>query len=767
MTDLSGAWRLYMAENEAAPAALLTAATEEAISALCKNSIPATVPGNFELDLMAAGLLPDLYFGANTLVAQDHEYTHLWYCRDFEVDAVTGDEVLRFDGLDTVADVCLNGRLIGRADNMFIPHSFKAEGLVTGRNSIVVHISPAVLEARKRSFGAASASALPYNYDSLTLRKAAYMYGWDIMPRIVSGGIWKPVWLYTPAKDEIKELYIRTEHADGSRASIKVYTRLSLSHDKTGDYSLRLTGVCGDSRFVFEQRLRHTEFTFGFGVENPKLWWPRNLGQPNLYAVTAELVYRGETVASTEQNLGIRTVKLERSSYLDKDGKGKFCFYVNGQPFFALGTNWVPTDAFPSRMKSRLKQNLDLLWDSGCNTVRCWGGGVYEDDEFYNFCDSHGIAVWQDFMMGCAIYPQTEEFAADLAAEVESVVKRLRGHASIFCWAGDNECDQAHIWGGGGLDPNTNIPTRVTIPAVLHIHDPWREYLPSSPYIDAEAFKTGNIGNIPEDHLWGPRDYYKGDYYKNARALFASETGYHGCPSPESVKKFISEASLTPDNNNKEWLVHASSMEADGFGPYDYRIKLMSDQVGVLFGNIPADLEAYALASQISQSEAKKYFIERFRTAKGRRTGILWWNLIDGWPQFSDAVTDWYGTKKLAYNTIKRISAPVCGMVRDEENGDPVLVFANEYLADANISYRVFDAMNGTELAAGELSCPANAASDAVKLPKTDGQRVLAIRWTVNGCEFKNHHVTGKPPYDLNTLAAALAAAGVLDLEGF
>lgn len=766
MTNLSGAWRLYLAENETAGCELLSAKTEEKISSLCSKKINAEVPGNFELDLMAEGSLCDLYYGENTLLAQELEYTHLWYCKNFTAEEVCGDEILRFEGIDTVADIFLNGVQIGSCDNMFIPHEFKATGLKNGENELVIHITPAVCAARQRSAGAASDGALPYNFDSLTVRKAAYMYGWDIMPRIVSAGIWKEVFLGTPPKDNIDELYIRTQGIGKDRASLRAYVKLSVSHDRIKDYTLKLTGVCQNSRFEHSRTLLHTEFAFAFDVSSPMLWWPRNMGDPNLYAVTAELLYKGVPVAQKELNLGIRTVELNRSSYLDDDGKGEFCFKVNGEPFFALGTNWVPTDAFPSRMKSRLPLTLSLLWDSGCNMVRCWGGGVYEDDEFFDFCDKHGIAVWQDFMMGCAIYPQTEEFAASLAKEVESVVKRLRGHASIFCWAGDNECDQSWTW-CGKLNPNTSIPTRVTIPSVLHVHDPWRVYLPSSPYIDSVAFESGKSNRIPEDHLWGPRDYYKGDYYKNAQAIFASETGYHGCPSPRSVEKFISTEHLAPNNLDKEWLVHASSMEADGNGPYDYRIKLMSDQVGVLFGSVPADLESYALASQISQSEAKKFFIERFRCNKWNRTGILWWNLIDGWPQFSDAVTDWYGTKKLAYKTIRRISAPVCGMLFEREEGTLELIFANEFSSAKEVSFRVSDAVSGEELVKGNFSCPANSSAYVLSIPAPDSQSVLSITWEGEDFRGKNHYVCGKPPYDLKALSAALSAAGVLDVEGF
>lgn len=173
---------------------------------------------------------------------------------------------------------------------------------------------------------------------------------------------------------------------------------------------------------------------------------------------------------------------------------------------------------------------LPMLADIGCNTVRCWGGNVYENEKFYDFCDRNGIMVWQDFAMACAVYPQDDEFAKAIGEEAETIIKALRHHPSIVLWAGDNECDAAHAWNSHPTDPNENILTRKILPEKVRAHSTFTPYLPSSPYIDEEAYKSGKPTS--EDHLWGPRDYFKGDYYKNTVCHFASETGYHGCPSP-------------------------------------------------------------------------------------------------------------------------------------------------------------------------------------------------------------------------------------------
>ena len=268
--------------------------------------------------------------------------------------------------------------------------------------------------------------------------------------------------------------------------------------------------------------------------------------------------------------------------------------------------------------------------------------------------------IWQDFSMACGYYPQSESFYNKMHKEAVSVVPRLRNHPSVILWAGDNECDDSIK--SKQIDPNTNVITRKAIPSAISKEDSYmgkdtRPYLPSSPYCDPVAFETKRP--MSEEHLWGPRDYFKGNFYKTSVCCFASETGYHGCPAPDSLKKFIAPENLWPwreageNYANKAWLAHATCARTEKDHPFAYRIPLMTNQVVTLFGSEPEDLNLYALQSQISQAEAKKYFIERFRVTKWRRTGIIWWNLIDGWPQISDAIVDWYGTKKLAYSYIK------------------------------------------------------------------------------------------------------------------
>ena len=763
--SLNGEWNLSWIENSAFNALTQPCNTVSALKSADMNSVSAEVPGNFELALQKAGVIGDPYYSTNILDMQKFECMHLFYCRSFYYEpANKGQLYLHFEGVDTLADVYLDGNLVLNCDNMFIAHETPLKEMTAGSHELVVHIKPVTIEARKYEITAGS-GALKYNYDSLHIRKAASMYGWDIMPRLVSGGIWRDVYLLEKPEERIEDVFAYTRHIDkaAGTASLLFHYNLKISRDLLKDYTIKVKGVCGESEFTAESGLWFTAGKLHAAVSNCKFWHPRNYGEANLYDTVFELYDRDELIDARNLKIGIRTVVLERTSTTDEAGSGEFCIRVNGEKIFAMGTNWVPLDALHGNDIKRLPQVLPMLTDLGCNIVRCWGGNVYEHQDFYDFCDKNGIMVWQDFAMGCGRYPQDKAFCDALEKEAVSVVKKYRNHASLVLWAGDNECDQGYnkndpLTG----NPNDNILTRRILPEVLRAHDFTRPYLPSSPYMDETAFQSG--APLSEEHLWGPRDYFKGDYYSRSVCHFASETGYHGCPSPESLKKFISPENLWPwfdhekGRANDDWLVHAASPELGADGPYAYRIKLMSDQVITLFGTEPDNLEEFALASQISQAEAKKYFIERFRLSKWRRAGIIWWNLIDGWPQISDAIVDYYFDKKLAYYYIKRVQQPLCLMFDEPENGHLTLFAVNDTHEDIQVAYRVTDMTTGNPIINSDCVAKTNASSPVWRMPITAGeQHFYLIEWD-GGAKGKNHYMTGLLRISLNDYIRAAKA---------
>lgn len=756
--DLGGEWGL--AWTATPPERALGRIAD--VEAANLTRLRAQVPGCLELDLERAGVIPDPFHGMNVADLREWERVHAWYTRRFTCEASVGrDAVLEFGGLDCYATLYLNGERVGTTDNMLVEHAFEVTGLLRGENELVVHLKPAIEEASRFDYPRTSL-ALGSNYESLFVRKAPHMYGWDIMPRAVSMGIWRPVRLRFLPRERLETVCLDTLAIapDGSDASMGLYYRARLAGGPSDVYEVSVAGVCGESRFETRHRALFDAGTVRFGVHRPALWWPRGRGDASLYDVRVALLKDGEEIDRVALTLGIRTVALERTSVTDEEGTGQFRFRVNGEPLFVKGSNWVPLDAFHARDRSRVDAAMALAEDLECNMLRCWGGSVYEDDRFYELCDRAGILVWQDFAMACAVYPQDPAFGSRLAEEARKVVRRLRQHACIALWSGDNECDVARAWSGLRLDPNANVLTRKVLPGVLAEEDPLRPYLPSSPYIDERAHAAGER-YLPENHLWGPRDYFKSPYYTGSLCHFASEIGYHGCPSPESLRRFLSPDRLWPYVDNPEWRLHSTS-PVPGVDLFDHRVELMANQVRELFGAVPSDLDGFAWASQASQAEAAKFFVELFRAQKWRRTGILWWNLLDGWPQFSDAVVDYYFAKKLAYAFLKRAQAPLLLALREPASWGQELVACNDTRTDLPLSFRVRDTETGETMAEGSGRASADAVTVLARIPfSASWKRLYRIEWEAGEASGASHYLAGYPPFDLCWYRRALEAAGM------
>ncbi len=630
--SLNGDWTLvHFAEGDH------TAASPEALQSLKLPEIQASVPGNVELDLVRAGQLPEPYYGANIRLLRPLETHEWWYRRTFRVPEswVKPGSVMVFEGLDTLATVWLNGVMIGQSDNMLIEQRFDAgDALRVGaENELVVRIASALNYARSLTYDA-SGMSWERREEGLYIRKAPHVWGWDILPRAVSAGIWRPVRLEETPETAIDQLYFYTISAepgmslDGGSAVLGVRFQFRTPERDLDGFSLRFHGKCGADGHTFDYEWP-AEFIAGgctIPIAGARLWWPKGYGRPDLYQVTTELLHNGNMVASRVDQVGLRKLVVDRTELAGRphrlepfpsdlarmdvlpDPDSHFIFSVNGEPVQIRGTNWVPLDAFHSRDAGRLEQAIALVDDLGCNMVRCWGGNVYESDRFYQLCAEKGILIWQDFAFACSRYPQTAEFLERVRIEVEAVVKRLRNQAALAIWCGDNEIDMAYL--SDGLSPEGNRLTRDVIPSVLQRLDPFRAYVPSSPYTPPAVFQQRDPWRAtPEQHLWGPRNYYKSSFYIQHSAHFIGEIGYHGSPGADSIRKFISPEQVWPWQNNEEWQIHSvyhwqtRAVERD-------RIQLMANQVKELFGFIPEDLDAFTLASQITQAEAKKFFIE-------------------------------------------------------------------------------------------------------------------------------------------------------------
>lgn len=751
--DLCGEYALSFVQHAAYVQSGIIPTTARQAESITGRKIPGNVPGNYELDLERAGLLPDPFYDQNLVTIEKMEDTHVFYSKTFCYAAKKDLQPwLVFEGIDTIADIYLNGRLLGKSCNMMIPYEFPAgELLMEGENELFVHLYPACMEARKAKVSAGTLAA-KYNYETLRLRKSPHMFGWDIMPRLVSAGIYRPVRLEYRPRTRLRQAYLMTSsvQVDRGEASFLLFYEIETPESDLSAFQIEVTAKCGESEFSAGGRLWFTAGHLKFDAGNLKFWWPKGYGEPNLYEVAISLKQNGRVVDVIHTQTGVRTVRLERTAVTEPLRKGKFQFSVNGKNVFLLGTNFVPIDAFHSRDRERLPRVMDLLDDVGCNAVRCWGGNVYEDEYFYRRCDEMGILVWQDFMMACAIYPTDPEFCAVIQNEAEITVRRLRQHPCILLWSGDNECDQTMRGWAFPKDPNRNRLTRQVLRDVVDFEDPTRPYLPSSPFVDVEAVELPGESFVTEQHLWGCRDYYKSPFYKDSLCNFASEIGYHGCVSKKSMQKFLPPDKLWPWKDNDSWIIHAASPEVSD-SPYSYRIELMAKQIRELFGDIPENLDDFILASQISQAEAKKFFIELFRLGKPHKTGLIWWNLIDGWPQFSDAVVDYYFEKKLAYYYIKQVQQPVLLAVDEPKKWNLDVKLINDSGKTQEVFCRVRDYTKGSQIVFEGMQTVGDQTKTVAQLPYSQGEKkIYQLEWEYNGVKSVNHYLSGNPPFQLD-----------------
>lgn len=760
---LDGAWTLYYApESDDMPMC------PDQIAGSGMACITAQVPGNVEIDLMRAGLEQNPFYGESLYNFRKYEYYHWWYQKEFGLpNSFAGEQMeLTLHGVNTIAEVFVNDTLVGKCDDMMIEHRFRVEkALRPGDfNTISVHILSAMNYARELE-SPVVVSGEEHTDELSLLRMPPHSFGWDIMPRLLSAGLWRSVSLDIVNPTRITQSYYATISASEDEAELMIKCRFTTPERVMQSYRLHVQGACGNSVFEYDAPARFVSEEGRVKIKNPKLWWPRGYGEQNLYTVKMELLHNGEVADVRMERIGIRRFHIDH--VMKPLDEGEFKVRCNGVPILCKGSNWVPLDALHSRDEGRYDRAMALMADMGCNIVRCWGGNVVEDHHFFHLCDELGIMVWQDFTMACANYPQQEWFFRLIEKEVTSIVMKLRNHPSILLWAGDNEVDERSLGMGFEEGNSTNEITRVVIPRVIRNHDPYRKYLPSSPYIP-EGFPR-YAG--PEQHNWGARAYFKDDFYKHSQAHFISECGYHGCPALESLKKFIPEDQLWPilgDDDavsaavpasgpasaptNDVWDTHNTEDLQKPRRGYN-RNRMMADQVRILCGSVPADLETFSRISQISQAEAKKFFVERTRIKKWRRTGIIWWNMLDGWPQISDAIVDYYFNKKLAYTWLKRVHEPVCLILDELQDWGRNVVLGNDSRQDKTIEWSVRNGDSGEVLLQGKTLSPANENVVLGNIRELAGaQKFYLLTWTVDGKVKHNHYISGFPPYDAQQL---------------
>jgi beta-mannosidase len=695
------------------------------------------VPGSAHLDLLKNSLIPDPFFGMNAEDIRKYEYYEWWYKRKFSIPPeLCGKRLeLLFHGLDTFAGVWLNGHFLGKSDNMFISHSFDVTDYINEyeKNELIVMFSSPRYAVLGRELSGCYAGM--GTFESLWARKARHTYGWDIAPRLLTAGIWRKVELVGHDKYEIKNVFAGVAELHGRCATLAFHIDLDLPKSSWDNLKIVLHGECGTGSFDSECQVGSTRADMAVVLEDSKLWWPNGYGNPDLYNIKITLYRDGIPVHNIEDRIGIRTVGIDQEK--DSFGNRNFIIKVNGIPIFCKGTNSVPMDAFHSRDMERIPEFINMVRETNCNMVRIWGGGVYEHDLFYDLCDEYGIMVMQDFMYACAIYPQDDEFLKTAEKEARIVVKSLRNHPSILVWCGDNEIDQAYYeWFNQTQSPENNKLARQILKDVCHGFDGTRPYMPSSPYSPTPG-SDPNSEFEGDRHLYRHGTYYKSDEFLMDKARFYSEIGHLSLCNEESIGRFIPKDKIWPIDR-EVWDFHTGSHKVPYYNPD--RLGCIFRSIENVFGSLPDNLSDLILASQIVQAEALKFWIERCRQRKFECAGILWWNMIDCWPQFSDAAVDYYYGKKLAYYYVKRAQEPVCIMVSEPEGQCIGVIAGNDSNEHVTGHYRVWDADSENALSEGRFTVQANTNMDIDEIKISDGdKKLLLIEWTITAKDISTN----------------------------
>ena len=588
-------------------------------------AMAATVPGCVHTDLLAAGLIPDPYLDRN----EDDQHwigrSDWLYRAEVQLPELDGRPItLVCDGLDTIATIRLNGIEVGASANMHRRYRFDlAVAARTGTNVLEVELSSAMVyaEALEAERGALpNAYAVPFNF----IRKMACNFGWDWGPVLVTAGIWRALRLELGSGARLGDL--RPQSTWGEQGA-----HLVLSPQISGD-----TGATELTTTISGPGLAPTEVTGSVDLDVPAAqpWWPHSLGDQPLYDVVVTLREDGEVVDTASTRVGFRTITLDTSP--DEIGR-RFAFAVNGIELFARGTNWIPDDCFVTRIDAaRYAERIGQAKDAHVDLLRVWGGGIFEDEQFYRACDEAGMLVWQDFLFACAAYPEEEPIRSEVIAEARDNVSRLMPHASLALWNGNNE----NIWGHVDWGWAERLGRRTwgagyyfdLLPQIVAEIDPSRAYWPGSPW-SGDADVHPNAMTHGPSHLWdvwNTRDY---TVYAEHDPRFASEFGFQGPPTWATLTAAVHDEPLRPDSPGM--LAHEKA--ADGLGKLQRGLQ----------GHLPtptdgADWEItdWHYATQLNQARAVAFGIRHHRSLRGRCMGSVVWQINDCWPVSSWAALD-------------------------------------------------------------------------------------------------------------------------------
>ena len=604
----------------------------------------ATVPGSVHSDLLDHSLIEDPFIGDNEKDLQWVSETDWEYKTSFSLDEETLEKKnieLNFEGLDTYASVYLNDSLILKANNAFREWNVDIKLLLKSENEL------RILFESTTKYEAIEKEKLPYKLpvsNRVFTRKAQFQYGWDWGPELNTNGIWRPIKLKAWDDFKIENTYINYVELNDSICKLVAQVEFDSKLEKDLVYEVYV-----NDSLINGRQFNPSNYNPGipFQINNPKRWWPHNLGEPYLYDIKVVVKEDDKILDSFSVKKGLRTIEL----VTEKDSIGEsFYFKVNDIPVYGKGANYIPQNSFQNKVTdAHYEKLLTDVVDANMNMLRVWGGGIYENNIFYDLCDEKGILVWQDFMFACAMYPGDKDFLENVRKEVEDNVKRLRNHASIALWCGNNENSEGwHRW---GWQANRSEEEKEEIWSnYLKVFDSILpntvrgltdiEYWESSPKYGRGNPKHKTEGDAHDWWIW--HDGYPFKHLEENVPRFMSEFGFQSFPSYETIRYINQNDSIEITSEGfKNHQKHSRGFELiDEYMKRDFPV--------------PDNAEDYVYMSQVLQAYGITKGIEAQRRAKPYNMGTLFWQLNDCWPSVSWSSIDYFGNWKALHYKVKR-----------------------------------------------------------------------------------------------------------------
>lgn len=646
----------------------------------------AKVPGTVHLDLLANGFIEDPYYRTNDKEQQWIGETNWEYEKTFDIDKnlLAFDNIdLIFEGLDTYAEVYINNSLIGQTNNMFLEYRFNCkEYLKNGKNNLRVKFISPITKTKKLKANipyplVAKMEPVPENEKlSMLSRKAPFHFGWDWGPRLITCGIWRPVYFNAWNDAKIEDFYIRQDSVSGEKAWLTAYIEIN-SNDKHENVYVDLIldeNIAVNKRVNLSTGLNN--ISIPVTIDSPQLWWPNGMGEQKLYKISARIKFNSFVIDTVSEQIGIRTIKVKH----EKDSIGEsFFFEVNGVPVFMKGANYVPMDNFTPRVSAeRYNTLLESVVDANMNMLRIWGGGIYENKIFYDLCDQKGILLWHDFMFACAFYPNTDAFTDNVKEEVIYNIKRLRNHPSIALWCGNNE---VKMYLNEREEEKDEFPEvwkaydkifYDIIPEQIKILSPNIDYWPSSPttdYFDEKEDKWAS-GNMHYWGVWHNKELFNNFLKQKNTGRFMTEFGFQSYPNMETVNYYT----VPKDHYIESEVMLSHQRNSWGNGIMEHYMKEEY--------KLPKDFPSFLYSSQILQANAMKVAVEHHRRKKPFTMGSIYWQLNDCWPVASWSSIDYFGRWKASHFFAKNFFKPLLVSPFEEDGFVKIQIISDE--RDAN-----------------------------------------------------------------------------------